>query len=85
MTTDAYTVTAGIPCSVLSRRNSILAGLLILTLPYCLSANAQDDLEAAGKLIFQEVRERNRIMENLEFLSDIIGQRLTGRPSYSRR
>lgn len=44
----------------------------------CSRAASQDDLEATDKRIFQEIREHNHLMENLEYLSDAIGPRLTG-------
>ncbi|MGD1021584.1 MAG: M20/M25/M40 family metallo-hydrolase [Candidatus Sulfotelmatobacter sp.] len=41
-------------------------------------AAPQDDLEATDRRIFQEIREHNHLMEDLEHLSDAIGPRLTG-------
>jgi hypothetical protein len=35
-------------------------------------------MEAIDNRIFQEIREHNQVMENLEYLSDGIGPRLTG-------
>jgi carboxypeptidase Q len=49
------------------------AGLLC-----CPLAAPQDDIEATDKRIFQEIREHNHVMENLEYLSDRIGPRVTG-------
>ena len=55
-----------------------LALLVSAAVLFPASAASQDDLEAADKRIFQEIREHNQIMENLEYLSDRIGPRLTG-------
>jgi len=44
----------------------------------CPRAASQNDLEATDRRIFQEVREHNHVIENLEYLSDAIGPRLTG-------
>ena len=44
----------------------------------CSRAASQDDLEATDKRIIEEIRAHNHLMENLEYLSDRIGPRLTG-------
>lgn len=44
----------------------------------CSKAVSQDGLEATDKRIIQEIRAHNHLMENLEYLSDRIGPRLTG-------
>lgn len=44
----------------------------------CPPATPQEDMEATDKRIFQEVRQHNEIMKNLEYLSDTIGPRVTG-------
>ncbi len=45
---------------------------------------AQELTEAIDKGIFQEIRDHNEIMKNLEYLSDIIGPRLTGSDQLQR-
>ena len=52
-----------------------LALLVSAAVLFPASAASQDDLEAADKRIFQEIREHNQIMKNLEYLSDHIGPR----------
>ena len=44
----------------------------------CSRAVSQDDLAATDRRIIQEIRAHNHLMENLEYLSDRIGPRLTG-------
>jgi carboxypeptidase Q len=46
--------------------------------PVCLPAAPEDAFAAVDKQIIQEIREHNRLMENLEYLSDAIGPRVTG-------
>jgi carboxypeptidase Q len=41
-------------------------------------SSTQDGPRAADKRILQEIQERNQLMENIEYLSDAIGPRLTG-------
>jgi len=45
---------------------------------FCLSVPAQDTVTVADKQIMQEIREHNELMNNLEYLSDVIGPRVTG-------
>jgi hypothetical protein len=61
-------------------RLRIFRYLIFLLAPIicCSRALSQDDLEATDKRIFQEIRAHNHLMENLEYLSDRIGPRLTG-------
>ncbi len=47
-------------------------------------AASQNGIESADKRIFQEVREHNELMKNLEYLSDDIGSRLTGSDQLQR-
>ena len=58
----------------------LLALILFLSISVfcCSRAKSQEDMEATDKRIFQEIREHNHIMENLEYLSDTIGPRVTG-------
>src|SRR5205807_667281 len=44
----------------------------------CLPASAQDGVVVADRQIIQEIREHNQLMDNLEYLSDSIGPRVTG-------
>jgi hypothetical protein len=41
-------------------------------------SSTQDDPRAADKRILLEIQERNQVMENIEYLCDAIGPRLTG-------
>jgi carboxypeptidase Q len=61
-------------------RLRIFRYLIFLLVPIicCSRAVSQDDLEATDKRIIQEIRAHNHLMENLEYLSDRIGPRLTG-------
>src|ERR1700676_126600 len=42
------------------------------------SPSAKDSQSQADEKIFAEIHDHNEIMANLEYLSDMIGQRLTG-------
>jgi len=61
-------------------RLRIFRNLILLLAPVtcCSQVLSQDDLEATDKRIIQEIRAHNHLKENLEYLSDRIGQRLTG-------
>ena len=39
---------------------------------------AENEIEATDRRIFQEIREHNHLVENLQYLSDSIGARVTG-------
>jgi carboxypeptidase Q len=58
-----------------------LVGIAIWCTP---RTTAQESTEAIDKRIFQEIRDHNEIMRNLEYLSDIIGPRLTGSDQLQR-
>jgi len=62
-----------------SRSVPLVAAVLLLALPAI--SQSQADLAATDKRIFQEIRDHNQIMANLEYLSDTIGGRLTGSPA----
>lgn len=51
---------------------------LCLGFPLCPPAAPEDAFAAVDKQIIQEIREHNRLVENLEYLSDAIGPRVTG-------
>ncbi|MGH7580454.1 MAG: M20/M25/M40 family metallo-hydrolase, partial [Gemmatimonadales bacterium] len=62
-------------------RPSILIISLVLSTP--LQAQTAVDTAGAGALIVEAV-ERSEVMENLRYLSDVIGPRLTGSPAMRR-
>ncbi|MEO8032466.1 MAG: hypothetical protein ABI765_16580, partial [Gemmatimonadota bacterium] len=59
------------------RSRLLLAGLLALAAP---AAAQTVDTSGAGKLI-EEGMQRSEVMKNLQYLSDVIGPRLTGSPA----
>lgn len=61
-------------------RSALLFGAILLLSLAALS-QSQADLASSDKRIFQEIRDHNQIMANLEYLSDTIGPRLTGSPA----
>ena len=56
---------------------SLVLSLVAATLCWGQSST-QDDLRADDKRILQEIQEHNQLMQNIEYLSDSIGPRLTG-------
>jgi carboxypeptidase Q len=57
----------------------ILCGLFaILTFPCLLTAQQEDGVSLADRQILSEIGQNNELMTNLEYLSDVIGPRLTG-------
>src|SRR5882672_6821802 len=71
-----------LPFHACSRAHSCGPGRLLFVLAtaqlFCLSVPAQDTVTVADKQIMQEIREHNELMNNLEYLSDVIGPRVTG-------
>jgi hypothetical protein len=59
-------------------RHLLLVGMVAILCCPRAAPQDDDDIEAIDKRIFQEIREHNQVMENLEYLSDSIGPRLTG-------
>ncbi len=75
----------------MNRRLVLLIPLLLPALALAPLARAQQrsqqlprDLQDADNRIMAEIRANARIMENLEYLSDMIGPRLTGSPQMAR-
>ncbi len=64
----------------MSRQKSFICLVLsVVTTTLCWAqSSTQGDPSAADKRILQEVQERNHLLENIEYLSDAIGSRLTG-------
>jgi carboxypeptidase Q len=56
----------------------LLLSLVATTFCWAQSSSTQDDSPGADQRILHEIQERNQLMENIEFLSDSIGPRLTG-------
>ncbi len=57
----------------------ILCGLLVVVASSCLlSAQQEDEVSLADGQILSEIGQHNELMTNLEYLSDVIGPRLTG-------
>jgi len=53
--------------------------LSVVVTAFCWAqSSTQDDLRAADKRMLQEIQEHNQLMQNIEYLSDSIGPRLTG-------
>jgi Zn-dependent M28 family amino/carboxypeptidase len=52
--------------------------VLIVTTFSCITARAQTEPGATDKRIFEEIREHQQLSINIEYLSDMIGPRLTG-------
>ena len=64
----------------MSRRKSLSCLVLsVVATTFCWTqSSTQDDSRASDKRILQEIRDHNQLMENIEYLSDAIGPRLTG-------
>jgi carboxypeptidase Q len=64
----------------MSRQKSLSCLVLsVVTTTFCWAqSSTQGDPSATDKRILQEIQERNHLMENIEYLSDAIGSRLTG-------
>jgi carboxypeptidase Q len=70
------------------KQRRILTALLPFALALCMSrataqeppaaASSADPISATSRRIVSEIQENNEVMENLEYLSDLIGPRLTG-------
>jgi len=56
----------------------ITAGTLVARQAQQAAPSTKDAVAQADDTIFAEIRDHNEIMSNLEYLSDMIGQRLTG-------
>ncbi len=67
----------------LGRKTFVVAGLLVslgMAKSWTVRAAGDDGNAAADAKILTEIREHSELMENLEYLSDRIGPRLTGSP-----
>jgi carboxypeptidase Q len=52
--------------------------LIILVIPWILTAQQREEVSAEDGQILSEISQHNELMKNLEYLSDLIGPRLTG-------
>jgi len=53
--------------------------LTVVATTFCgAQSSIQDGLRAADESIIQEIQKHNQLTENVEYLSDAIGSRLTG-------
>src|SRR5262249_22707022 len=60
-------------------RQGLLTCLAVVATTFCWAqSSTQDELRAADKSIIQEIQKHNQLIENIEYLSDAIGPRLTG-------
>src|SRR5438045_8413542 len=66
------------------RAVGLFLAVMGIAIPCSRIAMAQNGTEATDKRIFQEIREHNKLMKNLEYLSDEIGPRLTGSDQLQR-
>ena len=71
-------------CMSQVRAFGLILAAIGIAIPCSRIATAQNGTEATDKLIFQEIREHNELMKNLEYLSDDIGPRLTGSDQLQR-
>ena len=66
------------------RRKTFVVGVMLLTLVvakvWTARAAGEDGIAVADAKILTEIREHSELMDNLEYLSDRIGPRLTGSP-----